>query len=615
MTEKNDMDELAVHAEQLTKAYTLYPTQRDRLRDVMGWRRRGGAEFPTHLAVDRIYLKIRPGEKVGFIGRNGAGKSTLLKLVTNVIEPTSGNLRVNGETHALLQMGAGFHADFTGRENALGYLANLGVLGERADELVEEIIDFSELEEYIDQPLKTYSTGMQMRLIFTASTTVAPKLFVIDEVLGVGDAYFQQKSFERLQELVEKNKTTLLLVSHDVYSTSRICDRIIWLDRGSILLDSDAKSVIHRYEESIRDQQEARLRRKHMKALAENRKADAGNAQGKLLFGQIRCEGNVPIDQDLPIAALRVFGPQGELCHIEPGSVAPGDPVQLYLQEGEHNWGEPAEESDRAFRSFTRRGSIYHRAPVLFDVEGLKGLLDQGEVEIEVEYCDTTATPCLFELFHGEGWTRSWLRLDNQGGGEWRSHRAKLTTGTELEVGQENSHRYGTQNFIIKNIEFIAENGEPSHVYDVGDSLRIRLHYEIKDPGFHQRPVIQINFMKDGTARSHRFTLEGQMFDYSDKPEGEMEIFADPLLLGPGTYLVNVVVMSEGGYSPTAKKAFFTANDALLDHHSRAYELEIRPTNNILANDVVFLHPAVWKRDGRVVYEGIYPLNKRSKQT
>ena len=141
------MSEIAVRARNLTKSYTLYPTPWERMREIIGFRRRQGVDYPEHVAVDGIDLEIRFGEKVGFIGRNGAGKSTLLKLITGVIEPTSGMLDINGETHALLQMGAGFHQDFTGRENAIGYLANLGVSGDRADRLIEDIIEFSELEE------------------------------------------------------------------------------------------------------------------------------------------------------------------------------------------------------------------------------------------------------------------------------------------------------------------------------------------------------------------------------------------------------------------------------------------------------------------------------------
>ncbi|MGA7454026.1 MAG: ABC transporter ATP-binding protein, partial [Rhodoplanes sp.] len=256
------MSEIVVRAENLTKAYTLYPSSWDRMREILGFRRRLGVDFPQHMAIDDITLTIRAGEKVAFIGRNGAGKSTLLKLVTGLIEPTSGRLDIRGETHALLQIGGGFHPELTGRQNAYAYLANLGLSRAAADRAVDDIIGFSELEEYIDQPLKTYSTGMQMRLIFAASTTIAPKLFVVDEVLGVGDGYFQHKSFGRIQELCERNGTTLLLVSHDIYSAAKLCERMIWIDRGRIKFDGDPKTALNLYESSIKEQEEQRLRKK-----------------------------------------------------------------------------------------------------------------------------------------------------------------------------------------------------------------------------------------------------------------------------------------------------------------------------------------------------------------
>src|SRR5262249_11692699 len=166
-----------------------------RLLDMLGMLRAKGA-FTEHRALSEINLEIRRGEKIAIIGRNGAGKSTLLKLISNVSEPTSGSLEVNGDARALLQVGSGFHPDFTGRENVYGYLAYLGITGKEADKRFREIVDFSELEQYIEQPLKTYSTGMAVRLMFSTSTAVAPDILVLDEVLSVGDAYFSHKSFE-----------------------------------------------------------------------------------------------------------------------------------------------------------------------------------------------------------------------------------------------------------------------------------------------------------------------------------------------------------------------------------------------------------------------------------
>ena len=256
------MNDVVIQAKNLTKVYRLYAGPGYRFLDMFGMLGKRAGAYTEHAALDGVDLEIRRGEKVAIIGRNGAGKSTLLKLLTSVIEPSSGTLTVKGKAHALLQIGSGFHPDFTGRENVYAYLAQLGVTGREADRKYAEIVEFAELEEYISQPVKTYSSGMAVRLMFSTSTAITPDLLVLDEVLGVGDAYFAHKSYGRIRDLCDREGTTLLLVTHDVYSAVSICERVIWVDRGRILMDGDGASVINAYEDSIRLQEEQRLRLK-----------------------------------------------------------------------------------------------------------------------------------------------------------------------------------------------------------------------------------------------------------------------------------------------------------------------------------------------------------------
>src|SRR5262245_50198427 len=164
------MSDVVIRAADLRKVYRLYPGPMDRFLDMIRIRGRGNGRYAEHVALDGINLTIRRGEKVAIIGRNGAGKSTLLKLVSKITVPTSGTIEVEGHARALLQIGAGFYPDFTGRENVLAYLAHLGVTGKQAEQQVRTIVEFAELEEYVDQPIKTYSTGMAARLMFATST-------------------------------------------------------------------------------------------------------------------------------------------------------------------------------------------------------------------------------------------------------------------------------------------------------------------------------------------------------------------------------------------------------------------------------------------------------------
>ena len=196
------MSDLVIETRDLRKVYRLYAGPGYRFLDTFGMLGNRQGAYTEHAALNGVSLDIRRGEKVAFIGRNGAGKSTFLKLVTGVIEPTSGSIKVSGKAHALLQIGTGFHPDFTGRENVYAYFAQLGLTGRRADAKCAEVIEFAEIEEYIDQPIKPYSTGMAVRLMFATSTVITPDLLVLDEVLGVGDVYFAQKSFMRMKEPV-----------------------------------------------------------------------------------------------------------------------------------------------------------------------------------------------------------------------------------------------------------------------------------------------------------------------------------------------------------------------------------------------------------------------------
>jgi lipopolysaccharide transport system ATP-binding protein len=212
------MTDVAIRATDLTKVYRLYSKPAYRFLDIFGMLRDRPGAFTEHAALDRISLEIRRGEKVAIIGRNGAGKSTFLKLITNVIQPTSGTLEVKGEIHALLQIGTGFHPDFTGRENVHAYLAQLGISGADAAHRCADAIAFAELEEYIDQPVKTYSTGMAMRLMFSASTAINPDpLF---DKSCVGDVLRAEEL--RAHARCDRNGSTLLLVTHDIYSATRM---------------------------------------------------------------------------------------------------------------------------------------------------------------------------------------------------------------------------------------------------------------------------------------------------------------------------------------------------------------------------------------------------------
>ena len=202
----------------------------------------------VHILKD-IDLDIKRGETVALIGTNGSGKSTLLKLMTKIIYPTKGNIKVNGKLTSLLELGAGFHPDFTGRENIYFNAAIFGLTKQEIEKRLDTIIEFSELGEFIDSPVRTYSSGMYMRLAFSIAINVDAEILLIDEILAVGDQHFQEKCFNKLHELKENENKTIVIVSHNLDQVKDLCNRAVWIKDGKIEMDGDPEKVIDKYLE------------------------------------------------------------------------------------------------------------------------------------------------------------------------------------------------------------------------------------------------------------------------------------------------------------------------------------------------------------------------------
>jgi lipopolysaccharide transport system ATP-binding protein len=250
--------ETAIEARGLGKAYRLYTRKRDRLLQVLS--RDPSKFYREHWALHPIDLAVERGEAVAIIGRNGSGKSTFLQLVCGMLEPTCGEVTVRGRVAPLLELGAGFHPDFTGRENVHLSGAILGLSRAEIDSRFDAIADFAEIGEFLDQPVKRYSTGMTARLAFAVAAHVDADILVVDEILAVGDAGFTAKCMRYIRRFRERG--TLFFVSHDISAVLSLCDRAVWLDSGRVRSIGPAKEVCHAYEASlqIRDDVDAAFR-------------------------------------------------------------------------------------------------------------------------------------------------------------------------------------------------------------------------------------------------------------------------------------------------------------------------------------------------------------------
>ena len=235
-----------IEAHGLGKTYRLYPTPWHRLLERLGGRPR----HREHVALEPLDFVLSPGEGLGIVGPNGAGKSTLLSLLAGVLEPSSGDVVVRGTVSSILELGAGFHPEFTGAQNIRINAAMLGLGEAEVEAKTPAIIDFCELGTYIDEPVKFYSSGMSMRLAFAIATQVEPEVLIIDEALSVGDGYFQKKCTDRILELMAAG-TSLLFCSHAMYFVERFCRRALWLERGRVAALGDVHEVIDSYEREL----------------------------------------------------------------------------------------------------------------------------------------------------------------------------------------------------------------------------------------------------------------------------------------------------------------------------------------------------------------------------
>lgn len=294
----------AIQVTNLGKAYKQYPTRWSRLAEwLLPY---AGVRHHAKWILQDLNFSVQPGEAVGIVGINGAGKSTLLKLITGTSQPTTGRVEITGRVAALLELGMGFHADFTGRQNVFMTGQLLGMSVEEITQLMPQIEAFAEIGEYLDQPLRVYSSGMQMRLAFSVATARRPDVLIVDEALSVGDAYFQHKSFGRIREL-RNAATTLLIVSHDRQAIQSLCSRVILLDGGRVLQEGEPEAVLDYYNALLAARQNQAVRQ------------------------EVQEDGRIQTisgTAEAQIEAIGLYTAKGEKVK----SVRVGEPVQLRVQ-------------------------------------------------------------------------------------------------------------------------------------------------------------------------------------------------------------------------------------------------------------------------------------------
>ena len=333
--------EIVIKAENVGMQYNLNKEKIDNLKEYVIKFLKRQIKYNKFWAVRGISFEIEKADKLGIIGLNGAGKSTLLKIISGIIKPTEGSVEIKGKIVPLLELGSGFDREYTGRENIFLKGSLLGYSKSFLTSKVDEIIEFSELEEFIDIPLKNYSTGMSARLAFSIATTVNPQIMILDEVLSVGDAKFKQKSQERMKSLLNE-EVTVLFVSHSTNSVRKICNNAIWLEHGRMVMQGPVDDVCDKYEEWIKTKANIIVTKSEP---ASDEKDVPLDVPIKITFNELLKQGSGGVKlissdgENIPV----IKTVKANTITITPATLQPGTEYTLYLHEGciKDNKGKP----------------------------------------------------------------------------------------------------------------------------------------------------------------------------------------------------------------------------------------------------------------------------------
>ncbi len=252
------MSKTVIEFRNVTKIYKLFKSDKQRFKAIFSKK----TKYKKKLAVNDLSFQIKQGESVALFGKNGAGKSTILKMITGVAYPTSGEITVDGRVSALLELTAGFDPEFTGRENIFFRGQLLGLPNEEIKELEDDIIDFADLGDYIDQPTRTYSSGMKARLGFAINSSIKPEILIVDEALSVGDSEFKKKCIDRINKIVNEENVTFLFVTHSTSVAKQFCKRGLVMRQGKLLFDSDIDAAIDFYKQTLEEDEKKKKKGK-----------------------------------------------------------------------------------------------------------------------------------------------------------------------------------------------------------------------------------------------------------------------------------------------------------------------------------------------------------------
>lgn len=610
-------DDLVIRLAGVGKMYRIFSSQLDNLLDTLGLGQLWPALAVRHRefwALRGIDLEVRPGSRIGIVGRNGAGKSTLLKLITGNLPVTEGELHVRDAIHALLDAGAGFHPEFTGVENVHAALTLQGLTRREIDAASRGIAEFTELGQFLQQPLRTYSAGMQARLSFaTATAVIRPKVLIIDEILGAGDAYFLSKCKERMRALVSEG-ATVLLVSHSLDHITGMCDEAIWIDRGRIIERGTALEVVKAYQAFLRALDDRRLQAKNRKVHSARYEPTEYDGFGDTItvqfFLDAADEGSLGVCE---ASLLRNGEVEDQLLVGEAQDADPTHSSFVLIDPG--GWSGPVRLEGRLCRLAQFMPGVSVRPIVAFNLYSLD---EASSYAVDLCYAARGPQRVTAQVFVN-GVLRQRAPLADTGG-RWATERlslenfarvrsaAALAAGA-LEAGAATAQdapgndegspsgapaltkrRWeGERGLRITHVRVLDRKGVERAVFSAGESLRLEITFRAERSGEFDLIPTAVLYRLDGLLVCRYVGEQGRL----SLAEGESRtatLEVNPLRLGNGYYVFTVALYRVLDLRNRVEACFYD----LLD---RSYEFGVEGTVPML--DGVFHEPGIWTLHAR----------------
>jgi lipopolysaccharide transport system ATP-binding protein len=566
--------------------------------------------FDVFWALEDIAFDVRRGERVGLIGRNGAGKSTLLRIVAGQSNPTCGTVRVDGQVQALMELGTGFHPEFSALQNMRTALALNGFGSREIAAKIEEIVDFTELDNFLERPLREYSAGMYSRLAFAVATSVKPSVLIIDEILGAGDAYFIGKCTQRVRELAQGG-TTVLFVSHDMGSVQMLCERVIWLHHGAMRADGTSLAVGKRYQAHIREEEEKRLRARAMSLSRRQSSALStdGEVQEPALYRLVGPNGAAPATPCY-VREIRFGVGERTIATIPVGTNDTEGEARLLVAPAQLNWGKAQSFGTRRCRAYGDFGGRYCHAPFVMEWPANTSAGRWLELVIAPSAGDAID----IEAFDAaEQRYQTLARVPADPRQEWRTIRAPLAQAApaadllqskalpaedaaiddEAEIAPDDAcvtldrdERYGSGEIALVDFALYDSEGVRRHTLVSGEQATARLGFEAAQPVVDPVAVIAI-YRTDGSCAMQLISRRDAAEFGEVSGSGEFVAELDPLLLGPGDYVVSVALFKDLDLRNASEPAAY-------DLHDRAYLLRVLPPDGINCTIGIVNHRARW---------------------